>query len=76
MCSEETIEDILERYLKINSHARSYTWKYLGEPLNMKQTLEMNGIPDIDEKVESLRLDSDDFIPTLSLYFNNDLTEI
>lgn len=42
----------------------------------MKQTLEMNGIPDIDEKVESLRLDSDDFIPTLSLYFNNDLTEM
>ena len=42
----------------------------------MKQTLEMNGILEFDEKIESLRLNFDDFIPTLSLYFNHDLTEM
>lgn len=43
---EETLNEILDRYLVYNSHATSYTWKRLGEVLKMDQTLEENGIPD------------------------------
>lgn len=39
VASEETINEILDRYLKINVHANSYVWKRLGKPLDMKQTL-------------------------------------
>ena len=38
--SEETINEILERYLVVNHHAASYTWKRLGKPLDMEKTLE------------------------------------
>ena len=31
--SEETIHEILDRYLSINEHAKSYVWKRLGRPL-------------------------------------------
>jgi len=37
--SEETINEIQERYKKINYHAGSYTWKRLGRPLDMRKTL-------------------------------------
>ncbi|KAJ0060296.1 hypothetical protein NL108_008492 [Boleophthalmus pectinirostris] len=30
VCSEETLEEILGRYLSYNSHAHSYTWKHAG----------------------------------------------
>ena len=33
--SEETINEILDRYLSINEHAKSYVWKRLGRPLDM-----------------------------------------
>jgi hypothetical protein len=48
--SEETINEILARYLVINHHAASYTWKRLGKPLDMEKTLEENGI--VDETAE------------------------
>eukprot|EP00927_Polykrikos_kofoidii_P060065 TRINITY_DN55135_c0_g1_i1.p1 TRINITY_DN55135_c0_g1~~TRINITY_DN55135_c0_g1_i1.p1 ORF type:complete len:277 (+),score=38.35 TRINITY_DN55135_c0_g1_i1:79-831(+) len=72
---EETVEEIRTRYLEDNAHAKSYTWKRLGVPLNMKKTLEENGMK--DETVEFLRLgiDPDDHTPVIHLYFDDDLTE-
>lgn len=75
MCSEETISEILQRYLVYNAHAASYTWKYNGENLDMEKTLESNGIPDQDEEFYKLRMNDDDFLYALHLYFNDDLTE-
>ena len=31
LCSEEIMEEILNRFYKYNQHANSYTWKYNGE---------------------------------------------
>ena len=39
VCSEETINEILDRYLEINLHAASYTWKRLGKTLDMGKNL-------------------------------------
>jgi hypothetical protein len=48
--SEETINEIMERYKEINIHASSYTWKRQTKPLDMSKTLEENQIPDeVDE---------------------------
>ena len=52
--SEETINEILDRYKKINAHAASYTWKRLGKPLDMELTLSANGIPDETDEFEQL----------------------
>ena len=30
VCTEETMKEILKRYLLHNAHASSYTWKYDG----------------------------------------------
>lgn len=43
---EESINEILDRYLMTNQHAASYTWKRLGKCLNMAKTLDENGIVD------------------------------
>ncbi|KAM9414398.1 cytochrome b5 domain-containing protein 1, partial [Pholidichthys leucotaenia] len=75
VCSEETLEEILGRYLRYNAHARSYTWKHGGRTLDMDQTLEENGIHDDDHELERLRLDRDEFVPAVLLHFNDDLTE-
>ncbi len=75
MCSEETIDEILTRYSKYNSHAASYTWKYNGEALDMEKTLEENGIPDQDEEFYELSMNDDTFLSAIHLYFNDDLTE-
>ncbi|XP_022254167.1 cytochrome b5 domain-containing protein 1-like isoform X1 [Limulus polyphemus] len=76
VCCEETLNEILYRYLTFNCHAASYTWKYQGRPLDMTKTLEENGIPDRSCEIESLRLDEDDFHPFIHIYFNDDLTEM
>ncbi|GIY22172.1 cytochrome b5 domain-containing protein 1 [Caerostris darwini] len=76
VCSEETLDEILLRYLKFNRHANSYTWKYFGQKLMMKQTLTTNGIPDKDFKADRLRLNNEDYYPIIDLYFNDDLTEM
>jgi len=73
--AEETIEEILRRYLRYNAHAESYTWKYAGKNLDMEKTLEENGIKDDDEEFYRLGLNSDDFTRSIHLYFNDDLTE-
>lgn len=75
VCSEENMEEILQRYLKYNAHAKSYTWKYDGLPLDMKRTLEENGIVDQDEQFYELSMDYEQWTPGIHLYFNDDLTE-
>ncbi|KAK2863514.1 hypothetical protein Q5P01_003047 [Channa striata] len=75
VCSEETLNEILQRYLHYNSHARSYTWKHAGANLDMSRTLSENNVPDDDVELERLRLDSDLFTPAILLHFNDDLTE-
>ncbi len=71
---EETLNEILDRYLVINSHAYSYTWKRLGKPLDMAKTLDENGIMDDTRELQELGMPIDDYVPGIHLYFNNDLT--
>ncbi|XP_008400636.1 cytochrome b5 domain-containing protein 1 [Poecilia reticulata] len=75
VCSEETLEEILQRYLPHNAHANSYTWKFHRVVLDMKKTLRDNGVLDDDPELEQLRMDRDLFVPAILLYFNDDLTE-
>lgn len=75
VCSEETISDILQRYLPYNAHAGSYTWKYDGENLDMDKTLVENDIRDDDEQFYNLRIDDREFLCALHVYFNDDLTD-
>ena len=74
VCSEETMNEILDRYLELNEHAASYTWKRLGRPLDMDQTMEENDIPDESKDFIDLNLDEDSYIPCVHLYYNDDLT--
>eukprot|EP00002_Diphylleia_rotans_P023678 TRINITY_DN4659_c0_g1_i1.p1 TRINITY_DN4659_c0_g1~~TRINITY_DN4659_c0_g1_i1.p1 ORF type:complete len:212 (+),score=42.82 TRINITY_DN4659_c0_g1_i1:53-688(+) len=74
VCVEQTLKDILERYLEFNAHAGSYTWKRLGRVLDMNKTLEENGIPDESDKYADLAVDDDYYTPALHLYFNDDHT--
>jgi len=75
VCHEETINEILSiRYLKINQHAKSYTWKYEQIPLDMTKTLQENHIPDEREEFISYGMHNEDFIPAIQLYYNDDLT--
>ena len=74
VAGEEPINDILIRYKKINSHADSYTWKFLGRVLEMDKTLDQNGIFDESDKFARLNLDYDMYIPAILIYFNDDLT--
>eukprot|EP00931_Biecheleriopsis_adriatica_P048777 TRINITY_DN28188_c0_g1_i1.p1 TRINITY_DN28188_c0_g1~~TRINITY_DN28188_c0_g1_i1.p1 ORF type:complete len:416 (+),score=46.82 TRINITY_DN28188_c0_g1_i1:54-1250(+) len=72
---EEKVEEIRERYLVHNAHAKSYTWKRLGLPLNMQKTLGENGMEDETVEFQQLGIDPDDHIPVIHLYFDDDLTE-
>ena len=75
MCSEETLEQILNRYLNFNAHAKSYTWKYDCRVLDMNKTLSENEIIDDDEDFYKLRIPEDKYIQSIILYYNDDLTE-
>lgn len=75
VCSEENMQEILQRYLKFNAHASSYTWKYDGRNLDMFKTLEQNEIKDDDEDFYQLSMNDDSFLQAVHLYFNDDLTE-
>ncbi|XP_074555159.1 cytochrome b5 domain-containing protein 1 [Halichoeres trimaculatus] len=75
VCSEETLTEILQRYLSYNAHACSYTWKHAGTSLDMSLTLGENNVPDEDLELQELRLDRDLFTPAILLHFNDDLTE-
>jgi Cytochrome b5-like Heme/Steroid binding domain len=74
VASEETLYEILDRLLDINTHSGSYTWKRQGRPLDMELTLEENGIPDESSEFLKYNLDDDFYIPALHLYYNDDLT--
>jgi len=76
VCSEETMNEILNRYITHNAHAASYTWKYNSENLDMDQTLQENGIPDEDEDFYSLGMNNDQYLQAIHLFFNDDLTEV
>eukprot|EP00755_Sulcionema_specki_P029631 Sspe_Gene.92560::Locus_65017_Transcript_3_3_Confidence_0.500_Length_1320::g.92560::m.92560 len=57
VCSEETLAEIQTRYLDINAHAASYTWKrHDPDPreLDLTKTLDENGIVDESEEFEDL----------------------
>lgn len=78
VCCEETIAEIQARYLEMNSHAASYTWKVLDDdefvPLHMTRTLTENGIADESTTFARLDMDEHQYKPILHLYFNDDLT--
>jgi hypothetical protein len=74
VCSEESMFDIMDRYMELNEHSQSYTWKRLGRPLDMEKTLEENDIPDETEEFLYLNIDEDAYIPCVHLYYNDDLT--
>ena len=75
MPCEETINEILDRYTDINTHAASYTWKKLDKPLDMEKTLDENEIFDETDEFSELEIPEDDwYIPSILLYFNDDLT--
>lgn len=79
VCAEESMNEILDRYLDCNSHAGSYTWKRtdaneVGRVLDMSKTLDENGIPDERGKFDALSIDDDYYVPTVHLYFSDDLT--
>lgn len=74
VCQEETLNEILARYLDHNAHAASYTWKRMGRVLDMDKTLEENGVSDEDEEFEQLCIKDDFYYPAIHLYFNDDLT--
>jgi hypothetical protein len=79
VCQEETINDIQDRYLEFNRHAKSYTWKAVQKDefvtLNMDLTLEENNVKDESEEFARLGMDEEFYVPTLHIYFNDDLTE-
>ena len=75
VCSEENMHEILNRYLKYNAHAASYTWKYDCKVLDMEKTLEENGIVDDDPDFYTLRMRDDQFLQSIIIYYNDDLTE-
>jgi hypothetical protein len=77
-CEEETVSDIRGRYLEYNKHAKSYTWKALiGDQLvsmDMNKTLEENQVADESEVFYELGMNDDYYVPTLHIYYNDDLT--
>ncbi|OMJ65268.1 hypothetical protein SteCoe_38657 [Stentor coeruleus] len=74
VASEETLNEILDRMLNLNTHAGSYTWKRLGRPLDMELTLDENGIPDESNEFLKFNLDDEFYIPAIHIYYNDDLT--
>ena len=74
VASEENMNEILDRYHSFNAHASSYTWKRLGKVLDMDGNLQENGIQDDTAECLQLGIDPEDYIPTIHLYFDDDLT--
>ena len=74
VASEESLNEILDRYLDKNVHAASYTWKRMGKVLDMAKNLEKNDIPDERDELLELGMQPDEYIPAIHLYFNDDLT--
>ena len=83
VCSEDTVEQIQNKYLVYNQHAASYAWKRLpneGEGkdmvvLSMDKNLDENMMRDEAADFEELGMDDDYFVPSIHLYYKDDLTE-
>lgn len=75
--SEETVDEIQDRYCLVNDHAPSYTWKtFTIKPLDMEGTLEENEIVDDTDRYEALNIPENKwYVPPILIYFNDDLTE-
>lgn len=79
VCSEETLNEIQRRYMVHNAHAPSYTWKrtdstHVARVLDMRKTLDENGVHDNTPDFDQLNIDEDTYTPILNLYFSDDLT--
>lgn len=74
VCDEEKLSAIQDRYLALNAHAKGYVWKRLGKPLDMKLTLEQNGMKDDSDAFEKVGMNDDEWLPIVHLYFSDDLT--
>ncbi|XP_041977245.1 cytochrome b5 domain-containing protein 1 [Aricia agestis] len=74
VCSEETIHQIMMRYLPHNSHMASYTWCHGKRVLDCTKTLEENGIPDERDRYLEVGLPENVYIPNIMLYYNDDMT--
>ena len=61
-------------HMSYNAHAASYTWKRLGKVLDMEMNLADNGIVDESQECLALGIDPEEYIPTIHLYFDDDLT--
>jgi len=74
VCSEESLNAIQERYIKLNAHAKGYIWKRLGYLLDMDKTLEENNVKDESKQFEMLGMDEDEYLPVIHIYFRDDLS--
>jgi hypothetical protein len=74
VAGEQSFGEILHRFLRISAHAESSAGKFLGRTLAMKKTLPQNGVLGESEVFASLNLDYDLYLPTILIYFNDDLT--
>lgn len=75
VCSEETIYEIMMRYLPHNAHMHSYAWRYRGRGLCYDRTLEQNGVPDERDRFSEVALPENVHIPAVFVYYNDDLTD-
>ncbi|XP_068629631.1 cytochrome b5 domain-containing protein 1 [Battus philenor] len=75
VCSEETIYQIMMRYMPHNTHLHSYTWRHLGKTLDYNCSLEQNKVYDERDCFNDLALPENIYVPDLLLYYNDDLTE-
>lgn len=79
--SEETINEILYRYMEHNKHAASYEWKAVLEyekckfiTLDMEKTLTENGVKDESEDFGAAGMELDFLLPAIHLHYTDDLT--
>lgn len=78
---EETVAEIRERYLEINAHAHSYTFKAIissidgsseFEELDLRKTLQENGVIDETATFEDHSIPSNEFVPVIHAYWNDE----
>ena len=81
VCEEDKVSEIQSKFYDCNAHAKSYVWKAILDggalrPLDPDRTLTENGLSNDVETMETLGLDplEKDNLPTILLYFSDDLT--
>ncbi|XP_028133541.1 cytochrome b5 domain-containing protein 1 [Diabrotica virgifera virgifera] len=73
VCCEDNFYRIQERYNLFNSDAGSYTWRYKSKNIDMNKTMEENGILDERDTFTRLGLPQNYYVPSVFLYYNDDL---